>query len=402
MSTTVTDGRHLAGTGVAAIGPTTLIRSETSGSLADLTMASADAKNRAAHRTSWVQDGAAAPVGLLPAKDVLLGQIEQAPNDGLMSIWTYAPEIGESHSFTALRTPGRVVPRGESTQLAVDLSTWQRSMNHGGVIVGRITLDYPTLADLADDLACAWEAHVEVVAVVGRIPSGSELLKNTNRVILFSYDELVQVETNNNADLEVRSVAAGTVLDAASVSALQVANQGLAIVMLVTMPTRRDMLLHARRKSGYWPSFRAGLPIEHGVRVELAGLPGLQLPSEYLERGLREMIGPDGFAEAMAWWRSTILPSPRRARLFRAPESDTALRTDLPGGLGTLISTPEHQGRIFGAAAGCLFELPDFGITALCGAIRSGATTVGDLSDAGLLDPLLLLGVLRRETEMTD
>ncbi|MCB1256837.1 MAG: hypothetical protein KDB26_07025, partial [Microthrixaceae bacterium] len=142
-------------------------------------------------------------------------------------------------------------------------------------------------------------------------------------------------------------------------------------------------------------TFRAGLPSEPGAKVELVGRTDRTLPSEYLEGGFRELIGPKGFAGAMAWWRSTLLPSPRATRLFEVPDPITPVRADLPGGIGTLIKESDHVGNHRGAAAGWLFPLPHSAIE-IAGELVGGTTvTARDLTDAGLLDHCLSLGVLR-------
>lgn len=315
---------------------------------------------RARHRWSTEVAGPTRAAHIhLPDADVLWGLIEDALAHGTTDLRLVDTGSGVSptESQLALR---QLLRRDLITTLPDPLTA--ASVGDGAVCLRHVQGRHPSLADLADELALAFDAHVELTLIAGRSSPSHLTLAGHNRTFVMAVSGGVELEASD-VEAAVR-VEQGHVAQVIADHSLGTDADGLALLIDLMVPTVSDLWRAVVMKAGYTPQFRGGMPVEPDSPVEVFGRSDRVDVRSLLRSGLVDLLDAEAATEALAAWRATLVPAARRmpvrswiARTGVANE-DSIVRGRFPGGVGFLSKEPHPRRRTACAGAWAFRLLP--------------------------------------------
>lgn len=356
----------------------------------EIDLARAGARAAAAATVSWALEPGTCPVtvdlALSSAQELRarLMDAAYAGQPGVRALQVSGAEIDEV-------IPARSWTIGAITTMVPDPLTIANAERFGGLIMDNAERLDPTLADLADLVATALDAHVRISVVTGRASVTALGDGYWEDPAVLSIGGSVVVECDEG-EFEV---ADGEAVRLRGLRAVR-ADPGVVVALIgIREPLLADFWGSVIHVAGFWPRLRMDLPRDP---EDLTDVYGEDRPTASVALALdtlRERLLIEPVAEqCLAWWRANILPASRPGRSSTAPPSH--IRPLLPGGVGFVADLAgERSPR--GAAGGWVFELGDVSAGFVAGLVAGGKVHLETLSgeERTLVNRLLDLGLAR-------
>lgn len=340
-------------------------------------------------RTRWLVDGAGTGNGPAVAADEVREVFDRALATWPDSLVVHRPVPGSNEELSAALALNRSLPPSEPSIPVADGLALTEALAGGGVVLRRAERHGAGLTQLANDLTTRFEAHVQLLIASGRVPRGSDLLSMGNRLVVVAVEGDARVEVVASDGTEVRDVPAGTWRDVANATGAATDPGGVMLLASLRMPTVADCWRYAVRKAGFWPRFRADLPIDVGAPSPLYGFDDRVDVRTVLRSELSKLIDDDTAHEAMAFWRATLCPVPLPPVVEGG--AGQALGGVLPGGAGVVGRIGVDDERVPLAMAGWVIDVARADVDALATVISGG-----DVADAATDDEAPGLGEMLR------
>lgn len=247
------------------------------------------------------------------------------------------------------------------------------------------------LADLADHLSLALDAHVRISLAVGHVegPSLGDGYWATPVVAAIGGPVTIEATAGN---LELSEGQVSRVDGLVTV----VAGEGaVALVAGIREPRVGDLWGSLADVAGYWPRLRIDLTTDPATRAVIYGLESEEAPIRVVIDELQEtLLTVESGARCLAAWRANILPASRPA--LGGVRTGCQLVGSLPGGVG-FVPLAESDGLLRAAAGGWTFPIHVDALGLLPGLMAGERHHLEGLSGAeyGLANLLLDLGLAR-------
>lgn len=401
------DGVAEATTGVSGLlEPKMLVTRPAAVGLEELDHACESARQMARRRMTWATGGPGTitqvPKEWLPDPDETWTLIEDAlamgSTDMLMTPGAAPAELGQAQlPLRQFLFRGAVVTMPDPLTISSVLGE-----EDAGLSLRHAQSRSDRLAELSDHVARAFDAHVDVTIMVGAAGVGMLAPGHRERGLVVCLGGFVDVIDPASNDGGVDRLSVGAATSISPDAEIRTQGDGLAAVIALEVPTMTDLWRATIVKSGFWPRFRGGLPMNPDEPIEVFGSEDRVATREVLRSAMTEVFTSESADEALAGWRAGIVPAPRRPPARRwaggssAVSPGATVQGRLPGGVG-FLTKDWAEGRFTACAGGWVFSVTEADLEVLPLLISSEPIDAVALGPAGidLAERLLALGLAR-------
>lgn len=323
--------------------------------------------------------------------------VRRASAMGRSDITVSLPGVGgDPVSSTA---GSRLWELGDEIIAVPDSRTIASGWGSTGIGLASGELWHPALADLADDVARAFDAHTTISVIIGRVSVSSlqTRARCTPAVVCLAGSCSVTARMANG--VEVVEVSEGFTRRFDAITEIDAGLDGVALVVGIVEPTIAELWTIMAASAGWWPRMRAGLPNAPSDVCAVYGTDEPVIAIDAVRTLLTdELLTLESAERSLAWWRGNILAASRPIALSRSISElrDSPLRVQghLPGGLG-FITNNTGGGSQRCVASSWVFELPDGAIDLARALVHDELVPWADLSDieATFAAKLITLGL---------
>lgn len=307
-------------------------------------------RSAATNRLSWLLGSAelfannvrrgTLPAGLGWSDDVdadLVSGVDEGSPEIVLHVPLNADELSPSHGIH------RSVLHGEHRAAVPDQRAARAAIRGGGLARTHVERRVQAIADVVDDLSTSLCAPVSAVVVSGRVPRGSSLLQECNRVVVLALSGSARVEHLSSDGVHMTEIAEGEWCDVPAPTGAATDPAGSMVILTVRMMEVADAWRTAGHKAGFWPRLRADLPLDP---AESASLYGESTPRDLrslLREELSKLVDDGTAGDALAAWRMNLVPA--RAAAFRTTEPDVGddVMGRFPGGVVVQRATADDE-----------------------------------------------------------
>ena len=312
--------------------------------------ARAEVRAAAATVVPWAREPGTSPadvgIALSSAKDLQARLMDAAfsGHTGVRALQTkgaLAEEVIPARSWTI----------GAINTAVPDPLTIADARRSGGLVLDNAERWDPTLADLADLVAAALDAHVRISIVTGHasVSALGDGYWEDPAVLPIGGPAVVQCDAG---ELEVQD---GEAVRLRGLRAVQAAADVVVGMVGIREPLLADLWGSVVHVAGFWPRLRMDLPRDPKDLTDVYGEVQPTSPVDLALDTLREQLLIESVAEqCLAWWRANVLPAARPGPQIGAPASH--VRPLLPCGVG-FVEDVAGEDAPRGAAGGWVFDL---------------------------------------------